>query len=102
MLSSQGDLIVFSQGDLIGKTTGQNFLTVWFCQQWVGGTFLLSLIVIIPSHHLHHILISGMVPIAALWWSILTHGLRSLPGSLLLLFFSGLPNNSEPDSPDKN
>ena len=101
MLTSQGDLIIFSQGDLIGKTTGQNFLTVWFCQQWVGGKFL-SLIVIIPSHHLHHILISGMVPIAALWWSILTHGLRSLPGSLLLLFFSGLPNNSEPDSPDKN
>ena len=48
MLISQGDLIIFSQGDLIGKTTGQNFLTVWFCQQWVGGKFL-SLIVIIPS-----------------------------------------------------
>ena len=56
MLSSQGDLTIFSQGDLIGKTTGQNFLTVWFCQQWVGGKFL-SLIVIIPSHHLHHILL---------------------------------------------
>ena len=93
MLISQGDLIIFSQGDLIGKTTGQNFLTVWFCQQWVGGKFLLS-------HHLHHILISGMVPIAALWWSILTHGLRSLPGSLLLLFFSGLANISDP--PYKN
>ena len=58
MLSSQGDLTIFSQGDLIGKTTGQNFLTVWFCQQWVGGKFL-SLIVIIPSHHLHHILRYG-------------------------------------------